>query len=315
MPDEGGVLPSRSPKGLPGVGIVVLNYRNCEKTIRCIESITQLDYPNKELVIVDNASLDGSASRIRAVFPWACVLESPTNVGYAGGNAIGYQYFLSRPVEYLWILNNDTRVDSAALGHMVGEFEKDPGLGAVGSMIVDERAGGAVLAAGGGQVDFWLGRVRHVRDLDDGRGLDYVSGASMLVPMKVLERVGFIDDAYFLYYEDADFCFTLRDKGLRLATARQAVVYHDESSSIGRKSLAQCYYMNRSFVRFMVRHSPVYPVSLAVGASTGILKRLLLGRFREAAIMFPALRDGWRERKRKSSAVSMTGWRDWTPGP
>jgi GT2 family glycosyltransferase len=201
------------------------------------------------------------------------------------------------------LLNNDTVVAPDALEHLVVEASSDPNIGAVGSLIVDLRTRDSVLAVGGGRVNFWLGRAQHVRDPNDRRALDYVTGASMLVPMAVFEKIGFIDDSYFLYYEDADFCFALRKHGYRLATAKKSFVFHDESSGVGRSSLKLCYYMNRSFVRFTWRHSPVVTVSLLVGTSLRVLKRVVAGRFREAAVTILAVRDGWLERNRKSVSI------------
>ncbi len=85
------------------VGVVILNYKNSRMTIKCLDSLLNLEVHEWEAVVVDNASGDGSAQQIRAAHPWVTVIESPENLGFAGGCCIGYEYFNAKGVRYLWL--------------------------------------------------------------------------------------------------------------------------------------------------------------------------------------------------------------------
>jgi hypothetical protein len=281
------------------VGIVLLNYKNPEMTIKCLNSLLNLEYADWEVVVVDNASRDGSVEKIRAAYPSVTVIESESNVGYSKGNRIGYEYFLEKRVGYLWLLNNDTEVDPASLGSMLEVMTSGPRIGAVGCRIEDVTLKGKILTFGGGKISFWLGRSWHVIHPDRLDSLDFLTGASLLVPMKVFEEIGFVDDGYFLYYEDTDFSFELRKHDFRLMVASNAIVYHNESSTIGRRSIKQCYYINRSFVRFCYRHARYPLIPILIGTSLRVGKRVVLGPWNEISIVLKGVRDGWLLRRRE----------------
>ncbi|WP_306598022.1 glycosyltransferase family 2 protein [Geothrix sp. 21YS21S-2] len=287
------------------VGIVVLNYKNYPMTIRCLDSLKALAHANWEAVVVDNASGDGSVEFIRAAHPWVTVLESGGNLGFAKGNEVGYLHFKARKVTYLWVLNNDAEVDPQALDLMLERITSDPQIGAVGCKILDGDQPGRVLTYGGGRFSHFVGRSWHVTHPCAAESLDFLTGASLLIPMAVIEEIGFIDDGYFLYFEDADFCAELKRRNFRLAVAREAVVYHHESATIGRRSLRQHYYLNRSFARFCYRRAPFPLLPLVVGTSLRVVKRALVGDWAEIRVILRGIRDGWRLRKEKLA--------EWTP--
>jgi len=283
-------------RGDPPVGIVVLNYKNPQMTIRCLDSLLKLEYLNWEAVVVDNDSRDGSVEMITAAHPWIKMIQSKANLGYAGGNKLGYDYFSMKSKEYLWVLNNDAIADEKCLSAMVGEIGKSETIGAVGSLICDAENPGIVLAHGGGKVSWLTGRVSHITSLAELNRLDFLTGASLLIPVEIIKEVGFIDEGYFLYYEDVDFCLNLRKKGFSLAVAEGAIIFHSESATLGRRSVKMVYYMNRSFIRFVMTHAPAPIWTLLVGLSARMVKRLITGRWKEARVLWRASMDGWKGR-------------------
>ncbi len=134
----------------PRVCIVTLNWRGIEDTLGCLESLRQLAYPNFQVVVVDNGSGDDSVVRIADRYPEVDLVETGANLGFAGGCNVGIRRALERGADYLWLLNSDTWVDADALTAMVELAERDPALGAVGSVICDQAVPERVLAWGGG---------------------------------------------------------------------------------------------------------------------------------------------------------------------
>ena len=200
------------------VSILLLNWNNWKDTNECLASLKGLDYGDWEVIVIDNGSSDGSVSRIREQFPAAEIMELGENLGYARGNNEGIRAALNRGAEYVWILNNDTTVDPAALRALVDRAEADPKIGAVGSAIYYASAPGRLQAWGGGHVNFWLGRSHHfLRPVADDR-IQFLTGASVLLRRPMLESVGLLDEGFFLYWEDSDICFRMRAVGWRLRT-------------------------------------------------------------------------------------------------
>lgn len=280
------------------VGIVILNYKNAEMTVQCLDSLRKLTYPEWTALVVDNCSCDGSVECLRVAHPDVPVLETESNLGYAGGNKAGYEYYVDKQVDYLWLLNNDTKVDPSSLAHMVAAAESDPKIGAVGCLIRDGHNPDDVVACGGGRVSLWSGHSSHTANHSRIQDIHFVTGASLLVPMRVIEVMGFLDEGYFLYYEDTDYSLRLRKSGYKLLVATGAVVYHYESGSIGRRSAMQCYYCNRAFVRFMARNAPFPLLPITIGAIVRFAKRVVTLDWIEIPILAKAFWDGWKGRHR-----------------
>lgn len=240
----------------PLVGITVLNYCGAQKSIACLESLSRTEYPNIRVVVVDNASGDGSADLIAQIRPDLDLVRSDQNLGYAGGNALGVARCLEWGAEYIWVLNNDTLVLPDTLGKMVREAQASPRIGAVGCVIRDERAPSSILALGGGRISPLLGLARHVTNREEGHRLDFLTGACMLIPTPVIRELGFISPDYFLYWEDVDYCYRLIRHGYKLVVALDATIFHDESSTLGKSSDLLTYYSFRSMVKFFYLNYP-----------------------------------------------------------
>jgi GT2 family glycosyltransferase len=262
---------------MPRVHIVVVNWHGWRDTLTCLGSVKKLDYPQYEVVIVDNGSGDGSVSRIRSAYPDIVLLETGRNLGFAGGNNVGIRYALSVGADYLWLLNNDTVVDPGSLDAMVTVAEADRAIGAVGAVLYDMSNLQRIQVWGGGRVNMWLGRSRYCRTPTSSDRLDYVTGASLFVRRDVFERVGLLDESFFMYWEDTDFAFRLTRAGYRMAIAERARVWHKESAATGRGSAMLDVYFNSSAVRFFKRYSRLAVVPIAISVGGKILKRALQG--------------------------------------
>jgi GT2 family glycosyltransferase len=232
------------------VTVVLLNWRRIGDTINCLDSIARLSGYKPSVIVCDNNSGDGSETRLRQYSHESEldveVLQTGANLGFAGGVNVGLRAALANPsMAYVWILNNDTQVDPAALKALLDTMLADPKIGICGSTLLylDEPT---KIQAVGGTYNPWLGTTRHslghdtyspdrIRAFDDST-LDYVVGASMFVRREVLETVGLMDEQYFLYYEEIDWAYQLRNyrPDLRLGYAPESIVYHAEGASTGR---------------------------------------------------------------------------------
>jgi len=243
------------------VSIVVLNWNNAPDTIECLESVRRLDYPNYGVLVVDNGSTDGSVDRIRTKHPEVEIIETGQNMGYAGGNNAGIRRALVRGVEYICILNNDVAVAPDFLTPLLAALE-ERGDADVATPLLAEMANPDRIWALGAAVDRRTGTVtrlhagRHVHDwqVNESLEIDVASGAAMLVKRQVFERVGLLDEAFYLYYEETDWCLRVRRAGYRILAVPTSVVWHKVSAALGQTSPVIDYYMLRNHLRLICRH-------------------------------------------------------------
>ncbi|MBT9169711.1 MAG: N-acetylglucosaminyl-diphospho-decaprenol L-rhamnosyltransferase [Actinobacteria bacterium] len=279
----------------PLVYIILLNWRGWRDTVRCIESLRSLRYPGVfEIVVLDNASTDDSVDRIREQYPDVTLIETGGNLGFAKGNNVGIRYAIQQKADYIWLLNNDTIVEPQALEALVEVAERDSGIGMVGSVLHYMHAPERIQAWGGGQVSLTWGTVLNHTQPVESRKLSYLAGASMLIKRAVIEHIGCLDEGFFMYWEDIDYCFRLRKAGWGLAVAAESRVFHKESSSVGGRSPTRDRLAGESAVRFFGRHAPVPILPLLLGTVIRVGKRLLEGKVRHAwAVVLGVSKGVW----------------------
>lgn len=237
----------------PRVHIIILNWNGWKDTIECVESCLNLTYDNYVVVIVDNASSDGSEAILREHFPGVQLIQTRENLGYAGGNNVGIRYALAHGAEYVWLLNNDTKVDTAALDEMLRVVKDEPTVGMVGPKILLYSrpdylncVGSTINLITGQPSLIGLGEKDDGR-FDDIREMDTLSGCSLLVRRELIDAVGFLDDRFFLFYEETDWILRAKRAGYRMLYAPKARIWHKVSASVGgHQSPLMLYYMIRN---------------------------------------------------------------------
>lgn len=270
----------KTPIAMKKVVVVVLNWNGWRDTQACIASLQNLDYPNFGLIVVDNGSTDGSQGHIEARFPAIKVLQTGANLGFGGGCNAGIRQALDQGAVYVWLLNSDATVDVNALTEMVRVAEEQALVGAVGSVLYEADKPEQIQLWGGGKVQLWTGFSRHQKSSAQ---LDFISGASMLLRREALVQVGLFDDkTFFMYWEDSDLGFRLRQAGWQLAVAEKSYVWHKLSASLGKGSRQLDVYFTRSGVRFLRRYSPLPAVSVFMMLVRMLMKRVLAGQLGRA---------------------------------
>jgi GT2 family glycosyltransferase len=270
----------------PLVGCVLLNWNGGRDTVACLEALERCSYRRLEVVVVDNCSTDDSVEFIRARYPEITLLQAEANRGFATGNNLGVRWTLARGAQYVWLLNNDTAPAPDALTRMVEMAERDKRIGGVGSVLHYMHQPEAVQAWGGGRINCWFGYVDHAHEPHPYAWFDYLTAASMLVRRETLQAVGLLDEAFFLYWEDAEFGFRVRRGGWKLAVCRESIVLHKEGGSTVRNYALLDRYYTCAGLRFLSLHAPMPTLSAVLFAGMRLLRRLLRGEWtRMRAVM------------------------------
>ena len=273
----------------PSVHIVVLNWNGWHDTIACLASLQHQDYPNFHLLVVDNNSSDDSMLEISRAMPAVELVQSGANLGFGGGCNVGIRLALERNADYVWLINSDATADPHALAALVRVAECDSILSSVGSVMYEAGEPDQIQLWGGGRVALWTGRCLNQKAA---ASLDFICGASLLLRCAALRQVGLFDEkTFFMYWEDVDFSFRLRQAGWGLAVADDSRVWHKLSASLGRNHPLLDQYFTRSAVRFLRRYAPIPLISISLMIGKMLAKRaLFLQLTRVKAII-----KGWRQ--------------------
>jgi GT2 family glycosyltransferase len=261
----------------PRVTIVIVSYNTKTDLARCLDSLR--DTPPEvrlQVVVVDNASRDGSAAMVRAQYPGVRLIEAGANVGFAKANNLGIRATAS---ELVLLLNSDTVVPPHALDRLVAALDRYPSVVAAGPRLVD-GAGNAELSWGQmispraewRQWSLMRGLARGdaaIRAAIDKlsreeRVVDWVSGACLLVRRTDAEAVGLLDERYFMYTEDVDFCAALRAHGGTVLFAPSAEVIHLRGRSAATAPAATAARYHESHLAFYRKHHPHWVPALRV---------------------------------------------------
>ena len=250
------------------LSIIIVSFNAREDLARCLESLhTTPPACSHEVIVVDNASADGSADLARR---WAgvTVIETGANLGFARGNNVGIR---ASSGEQLLLLNNDTIVPPHAVDRLLAELALDSTVAVVGPRLVDDR--GRVELSFGSMIgplnelrqkilerghERGVGFISaHVERLTRQPGCpDWVTGACLLVRRSDAEAVGLLDERYFMYTEDVDFCAAIRSRGRRIRFTPHVTVVHRRGRSVAAAREATRAAYRRSQIAFYEKHHP-----------------------------------------------------------
>ena len=289
----------------PHVTCVVLNYNGWPDTVACIESLLKQDYGAFAIVVVDNASTDGSVERIRSAFPQLLLIESPDNDGFSAGNNLGIRHALAQGAEFIWLLNNDTVAPPETCANLVAAAA-GPKTGIVGTVLYYQHDPAKIQAWGGGELKRSIGFGRHFTGPTDLGPESFVTFASVLLRADMLCSTGLLDPGYFMYFEDSDLCFRARTQGWQIVVAADTAVLHKEGGSAGGPANT---------------NAPADPVRVARTARIVTASGMrFLQRYGEPRWLAPWLYLGSRLSKRAlrgdigGAAAVLRGMRDWMRG-
>ena len=249
----------------PHVAVVVLSWNGRDDTLECLRSLERARWEPLTAIVVDNGSSDGTLEAVRAAFPRVSAIRSEENLGFAEGNNVGIRAALEAGADYVLILNNDTIVDEGAIEALMAEAERRPDVGALCPLIRYTEPPDRIWYAGARFDPRAIHNGRHTGygERDTGqyhsvREIGRATGAAMLVPREVIERVGYFDARLFIQVEDVEWSLRMREAGYRILFVPQAVIAHRVAmSSGGERASATAYYEMRNMLVVCARHAPL----------------------------------------------------------
>ena len=240
------------------VSIITVNYNHSSATCNMLESLAMCNYPNLEIFVVDNASPSDHPEIIKQKFPSVIFIQSEVNLGFAGGNNLALRQATG---DYIYLINNDTVIPQGNIECLVETLDSDSSIGVVCPKIMFQTSPKTIQFAGYTDMSKYTCRTWCIGygEQDNGqydriRDTAFAHGAAMMLKREVLDRVGLMNEEYFLYYEETDWSLRIRKAGYRIVYVPDTCILHKESLSTGKNSPLQTYYLNRNRTLFIRRN-------------------------------------------------------------
>jgi GT2 family glycosyltransferase len=243
------------------VTIITVNYKQPQITLDFLNSVkTNTSKSEVEVILVDNGSKENDELRYKSEYSDLIYIQSVANLGFAGGNNLGAK---AATGEFLLFLNNDTEISQNLIDVLVDELKQNPSIGLISPLIlyfddpdIIQYAGYTAMNyltcrnSGIGVMDKNIGQYNNVS-----RETGYCHGAAMMCSRKDLERIGMMEEQFFLYYEELDWCEKFIKAGKKIWFTGKTKVYHKESMSVGKASSIKTYFMTRNRMLFIRRNT------------------------------------------------------------
>jgi GT2 family glycosyltransferase len=304
-------LSSNSHYPLPGIAVILVNWNSYDVTRDCLDSLRKVQYPNYKVIVVDNGSVDGSGQRLQTEYPEIVVLYTGKNLGFTGGNNTGFRFSIENGFDYSMMLNNDTFVEPDFLGHLVKQMEENRNIGAIQPRIY-LHPNRSLLWNGGSYYNRLLGFAYTKGESREAKKehlvlkkVDWVTGCAFFVRNSILQDIGLLAENMFIYSEDVDLSFRIREKGYDLFYEPASVVYHIAGSSNKNKVKGREGYLNpivhylnqRNRIWLLKRYTKWYAVPTVAIAnffySMMVISYFVLrGRFSKVRAVKDGIRDG-----------------------
>lgn len=247
------------------VSVVILNWNGRDVLRQCLQSLEEQSYPLEDVILVDNASSDGSAEMVETEFPGVIILPQDQNLGAPKGRNVGLREALRRQSEYIFTIDNDLFGARNTIAELVRVLDEHPDIGIVGAGIYHADRPDVIFSAG-----HWINwtqnlvGTRGANQPDRGQlapleDVDYVGIGAMLTRRDVYETIGLPDEDYIGYgYEDTEYGLRARTAGYRVVCYLPAKVWHQPHTGVGRYSFKKKYLEARNAIRFMRLYGTPY---------------------------------------------------------
>lgn len=275
------------------VSIITVNYNQPIVTEALLKSIfAENNYNPIEIIVVDNGSVIDPVPAWKGQYPNVQFIRSEINLGFAGGNNLGIS---KASGDYLFLINNDTEVTASLVGILATTLDRNPKIGIVSPKIQYYDQPGMIQYAGYTAMHFLTGRNACIGQFEmdnaqydsDPLPTGYAHGAAMMVRREALLQAGLMDEGYFLYYEELDWCERIRRKGFSIYIDPMALIYHKESVSVGRRTALKEFFMTRNRILFIRKNaSSLQKIGFAFYFMLAVVPRNLLGYLRNREYTF-----------------------------
>ena len=247
------------------IGVVILNWNKPVDTMSCIKAVQSSNYQNHEIIVVDNASSDESVKMIQQVHPEIDIVQIKENLGYTGGNNLGIRYLIDKFAgtktgpDYFLLLNEDTYINENTLVALTSTALRYPEAGFLGPKVLFRDDPKRFLSAGGILDKGYLPYLRGAGEIDQGQyedvcSVDYLSGCALMVSKRVIDDIGLLDEDYFMYFEEIDWCYRAKEAGFSSIYVPTARAWHPNTGLRDAGSAVITYYAVRNHLLFAQRN-------------------------------------------------------------
>ena len=288
------------------VYIVVLNWNQCALTLECVRSLMAVGYPDCRVVVVDNASSDEAASRLREEFGDRIdLIVNHSNLGFTGGNNVGIRHALAHGADYVMLLNNDTIVhDPSLVSRLVAVMESDPSIG-LASPTIRYADDPDLIWYAGSELSLWRGwrHRKRMPAIPEPTECGYASGCCVMARAELIRGIGMLAEDYFLTVEDVEWSLRARRAGWRVVYVPDARLLHKVSASSsdtvtqGVYSPTRVYYEHRNTVWLVrqygnaVQRWVIWPALLATTWAYKAAAYVALRRWQKLRALVAAIKD------------------------
>lgn len=243
----------------PYIITVILNTNRRDDTLACLASLERSTYSQHKVIVLDNASTDGSVEAIRAAYPAVEIIQLEQNLGYAGNNNVGIKAAVAQHADWVFVLNEDTVLAPDCLTWLVEVGESNPHIGVVGPMVYHHNEPEVIQSAGGQLGRYWQNIHLAHNQPDRGqfsqpRPVDWISGCAIMVRRAAIEQVGMLDERFFYYWEETEWCLRVSRGGWQIMHAPAAKLWHKGVQRDYRPKPSVTYYYTRNQLLMLATH-------------------------------------------------------------
>ncbi len=295
------------------LAIVIINWNSYEVTEMTILSLHNTSFKEYDIILIDNHSTDGSLEKLEATFKEITILKSNENLGFAGGNNLGIQYAIDKGYKYTMLLNNDVEVEANFIEPLVEKLEGNSHIGAVQPLIYFHHDRSVIWNAGS-TFNAFLGicstpdynkkdsqqLFRHKE-----KKIDWITGCAFMVKTEILAQIGALNHQFFIYYEDVDLSFRIKEAGYQLSYVPKSVIHHIAGLSHKSKEKtkegfisAKVHYLNsRNRIWILKKYIKIYAIPTVILYHTCYFSSvsvyfIIRGRWQKLNAWIRGIKDG-----------------------
>lgn len=236
------------------ISIIIVGYNSRKYLQECFESIFLSTYKKFRVIFVDNNSTDDSVKYLRGSFPAVKVIESKENLGFAAGNNVGIKKAIEEGTDFIFLLNPDTIIDKDCLDNLVRKTTPDTVLQPL-ILLNENDKNTNLINTTGGHLNFlgfsYCSDYKKDRTTAIEKDIAIASGAAVLIPKEILQKIGLFDESFFMYHEDVDLFWRARLSGYNIRLIPDSIVWHKYSFSKNKKKL---FYADRNRMLFLYKN-------------------------------------------------------------
>lgn len=248
-------------ENMPLVFIIIVNYNGADDTIDCLKSLRNITYNRFKIIVVDNKSTDDSIIKLMnfSEVEFKLILAKE-NKGFSAGNNIGIEYAKKNNADFYLLLNNDTVVEPGFLEPLIRQFLENNNVSATIGKILYESDRKKIWYAGG-NINLFTTRVVHnhfdeIDNIIDNsiQKVSFATGCCLCLSRDIVNDIGYLDEEFFLYEEDVDYCFKILKRKYNIYYVPESVIYHKVSSSTSKARGLSQYYIVRNKLLNIRKH-------------------------------------------------------------